>query len=71
MKSLTVENLIDLLKKLDKKSVVVLEGCDCANECVGFSVGEGAYENNTILRTGNGVFDMDDLEIVNRTETKK
>lgn len=67
MKTLTVEKLMELLEKYpDQNAKVVLEGCDCASDCVGISFGEGAYKGEIILRTKNGVFQIDELKMIKR-----
>jgi hypothetical protein len=67
MKSLKVKDLILLLKKVDQYAKVTLEGCDCADDCVGISNGEDAYKGSLVLRRNGGVFDFDDLEIIRKT----
>lgn len=65
MKNLTVAKLIELLKNTSNQNAkVILEGCDCAANCIGISKGEDAYKGEIILRVDHGVFDLgDDLKI--------
>lgn len=63
MKSLTIKKLISLLETLDQESTVVLEGCDCASECVGYSTKVPAYEKQVILRTESGVFGREEVVV--------
>jgi len=66
MRGLTASQLIALLIENAKPDAsIILEGCDCAEKCVGISIGHEVYKNCIILRRdGGGVFDTDDLEIV-------
>lgn len=54
-----VEQIIKMLQKLDPKLRVELEGCDCAGECVGYTIIDnyGGYKKKTLfLRVKRGVF---------------
>jgi hypothetical protein len=70
MKTLTVKKLIELLKTVDQDSALVVEGCDCAEDCVGISLGEAPYETQVILRRDRGAFDLDDLKIITNVGKK-
>ena len=62
MKTLKVKDLVKLLSSVNPNADIILEGCDCASECVGFNVGQdlsSAYTDNVILRTHGGVFAHD------------
>ncbi len=68
MKTLTVKKLIKLLSKVDQDCEVVLEGCDCAEDCVGISLslGDGPYRDQVLLRREDGAFKFDKLKIIKK-----
>jgi hypothetical protein len=68
MKALTVKKLIELLKNVNPNAMVYLEGCDCCNRCVGYSKGDGAYKDQIILRTSDGVFYSDYLPPITKVK---
>lgn len=62
-----VKQLIKLLASMDENAEVVVEGCDCAEICVGISEGDEAYEGEVILRRKDGCF-KGDLELLDDNE---
>lgn len=59
-----IKRLIELLSQEDQEAVVVVEGCDCADDAVGISKGYGAYEGNVVIRRAEGCFSSEKDEEV-------
>lgn len=66
MKNLTVKKLVELLSTVDQNATISLEGCDCAGDCVGISIGTEAYKTQVILRREDGPFELDYLQIITK-----